>query len=382
MPLFPPCTRVLRRMAVGLACGLAVTMAGALPAAQAASRTPASPTALSTVAWSPSVQSPSRKGRPAAKPQARQTRKAAPKRPARAVKAVPPRPTVGQAIGLHDTPDPLSLRSSVALVVDQQTNEVLFSKNPTAVLPIASITKLMTALVVAEAGLPMEEMLTVSSTDELDTGKHSSSRLHVGARLSRGEMMHLALMASENRAALALGRHYPGGLDAFVAAMNRKAAELGMSDTRYVEPTGLSSANRSSAKDLAVLVRAAMSFPIIRDLSVDPEAQIVVGDRALQYRNTNGLIRNPEWSIGLQKTGFIAEAGRCVVMQAELAGRQLIMVLLDSAGRYARIGDAERLREWLLSRQWFGPETPSAGGADATLPLRMVPASTSATSQF
>jgi D-alanyl-D-alanine endopeptidase (penicillin-binding protein 7) len=369
-------------MAVGLACGLAVTMAGALPAAQAASRTPASPTALSTVAWSPSVQSPSRKGRPAAKPQARQTRKAAPKRPARAVKAVPPRPTVGQAIGLHDTPDPLSLRSSVALVVDQQTNEVLFSKNPTAVLPIASITKLMTALVVAEAGLPMEEMLTVSSTDELDTGKHSSSRLHVGARLSRGEMMHLALMASENRAALALGRHYPGGLDAFVAAMNRKAAELGMSDTRYVEPTGLSSANRSSAKDLAVLVRAAMSFPIIRDLSVDPEAQIVVGDRALQYRNTNGLIRNPEWSIGLQKTGFIAEAGRCVVMQAELAGRQLIMVLLDSAGRYARIGDAERLREWLLSRQWFGPETPSAGGADATLPLRMVPASTSATSQF
>jgi len=129
-------------------------------------------------------------------------------------------------------------------------------------------------------------------------------------------------------------------------------------------------------------VRAAMSFPIIRDLSVDPEAQIVVGDRALQYRNTNGLIRNPEWSIGLQKTGFIAEAGRCVVMQAELAGRQLIMVLLDSAGRYARIGDAERLREWLLSRQWFGPETPSAGGADATLPLRMVPASTSATSQF
>ena len=231
------------------------------------------------------------------------------------VKAAPARPSFGQIYGLHATDDPLDLKSSVALVIDQDTQQVLFSKNPQAVLPIASITKLMTALVVTEAGLPLDEMLAISQ-DDVDTEKGSRSRLTVGTQLTRGEMLLLALMSSENRAAHALGRHYPGGMDAFVGAMNAKAQLLGMGDTRYVEPTGLSSQNRSSANDLARLVDAAYAHPIIRELSTSREAQVDVGKRQLQFRNTNGLVRNPEWDIGLQKTGYISEAGRCLVMQA------------------------------------------------------------------
>ena len=270
------------------------------------------------------------------------------------------RPSFGQVYGLHRTPDPLDLKSSVALVVDQDTEEVLFSKNDKAVLPIASITKLMTALVVTEAGQPLDEVLTVTQ-DDVDTEKGSRSRLQVGTRLTRGEMMHLALMSSENRAANALGRHYPGGLPAFVAAMNEKARSLGMSDTRYVEPTGLSSSNQSSARDLAVLVKAAYEHELLRQLSTSPEHQVAVGSREYQFRNTNGLVYNHEWTIGLQKTGYISEAGRCLVMQAELAGRKLIMVLLDSAGRYSRVADAERLRRWLTGdqRSGHGLQAPS-----------------------
>jgi|JI10StandDraft_1071094.scaffolds.fasta_scaffold502611_1 D-alanyl-D-alanine endopeptidase (penicillin-binding protein 7) len=262
----------------------------------------------------------------------------------------PAKPSFGQALGLHGSTDPLDLKSSVALVVDQDTNEVLFSKNPGAVLPIASITKLMTGLVVAESRASLDEVLTVTQ-DDIDTEKGSRSRLAVGTQLTRGEMMHLALMSSENRAANALGRHHPGGLPAFVEAMNRKAAALGMRDTHYVEPTGLSSRNQSSAQDLAVLVRAAHQVPLLRELSTSQEAQVAVGHRVMQFRNTNGLVSNPQWDIGLQKTGYIAEAGRCVVMQAQLAGRKLIMVLLDSTGKYSRIGDAERIRKWLGSAQ-------------------------------
>lgn len=238
------------------------------------------------------------------------------------------------------------MKSSVALVLDQDTDEILLSKNSEAVLPIASITKLMTAVVVTEAKLPLDETLTITQ-DDVDTEKHSGSRLRVGTQLTRGEMLHLALMASENRAAHALGRTYPEGLDAFVAAMNKKAHELGMADTRYVEPTGLSSHNQSSARDLATLVKAAYGYPIIRELSTSPEYRVAVGKRQLQFRNTNLLVRNPGWDIGLQKTGYIAEAGRCLVMQAQLAGRKLIMVFLDSAGKYSRIGDAERVRKWI-----------------------------------
>jgi D-alanyl-D-alanine endopeptidase (penicillin-binding protein 7) len=272
----------------------------------------------------------------------------------RAVKVVPvrvsraefARPSFGQLYGLHETTDALDLKSSVALVLDQDTNEVLLSKNPQAVLPIASITKLMTALVVTESGLPSGEILTVTE-DDIDTEKGSRSRLKVGTQLSRGEMLHLALMSSENRAAHALGRHYPTGLPGFVAAMNQKARELGMADTHFNDPTGLSSQNQSSARDLATLVKAAYKHQIIRDLSTSPEFAVAVGDHQLQYRTTNNLVLNPQWEIGLQKTGYIAEAGRCLVMQARLAGRKLIMVFLDSAGKYSRLGDAERVRRWL-----------------------------------
>jgi serine-type D-Ala-D-Ala endopeptidase (penicillin-binding protein 7) len=272
-----------------------------------------------------------------------------------------PRLSYGQVFGLHETADALELKSSVALVVDQDTNEVLFSKNSQAVLPIASLTKLMTAVVVADANLPMDEVIAITM-DDVDTEKGSRSRLKVGTELTRGEMLHLALMSSENRAAHALGRTYPGGLAAFVVAMNRKARALGLLDTRYVEPTGLSSHNQSSARDLAKLVGAAHLYPMIRELSVSPEYWVEVDHQLQHFKNTNGLVGNAVWDIGLQKTGYIAEAGRCLVMQAKLAGRKLIMVFLDSAGRYSRIGDAERIRKWL--------EEGVAQANTAALPLR------------
>jgi D-alanyl-D-alanine endopeptidase (penicillin-binding protein 7) len=290
---------------------------------------------------------------------------------ARTVAFVPARPSFGQVYGLHGTADPLDLKSSVAFVMDQQTNEVLFSKNSQAVLPIASLTKLMTALVVTEAKLPLDEVLTISQ-DDVDTEKGSRSRLTVGTQLTRGEMLHLALMSSENRAAHALGRHYPGGLGAFVAAMNRKTVELGMTNTKYVEPTGLSSRNQSNARDLATLVNAAHNYPLIRELSTSPEYQVAVGRRQLQFHTTNGLVRNPEWDISLQKTGYITEAGRCLVMQAKLAGRQLIMVFLDSAGKYSRIGDAERVRKWVNGMP--AAAVPSASVVHAVMPAALSPA--------
>lgn len=266
----------------------------------------------------------------------------------------PLRLSVGEASGLHAVRDPLDLKSSVALVIDQDTSEVLFSKNSQAVLPIASLTKLMTALVVVESRVAMDEVLRVSEED-IDTEKGSRSRLVIGSELSRGELLHLALMSSENRAANALGRHHPGGLAAFVAAMNRKALALGMSGTRYVEPTGLSSDNQSNAADLARLVKAAYQYPLLRQLSTSPELEVALGHRTLQFHNTNKLVTNPTWEIGLQKTGYIVEAGRCLVMQARLSGRQLIMVFLDSTGKYSRLGDAERVRRWLESSDEVRP---------------------------
>ncbi len=258
----------------------------------------------------------------------------------------PARLSVGEQLGLRAKDDPLDLNSSVALVVDQETNEVLFSKNDHAVLPIASLTKLMTGLIVADAHLDMNEMITITQ-DDVDTYKGSRSRLAVGTRLTRGELMHLSLMSSENRAAHALGRTYPGGMTEFVRLMNQKARELGMSDTRYVEPTGLSSDNRSSARDLATLVSVAYERPILRDLSTSPGYEVDVGRRTLQFNNSNRLVKNPEWDIGLQKTGYISEAGRCLVMQAQVAGRKLIMVFLDATGKLSRLQDAERVRKWV-----------------------------------
>ena len=256
------------------------------------------------------------------------------------------KPSFGQMAGLHAASDALNLKSSVALVVDQQTNEVLYSKNDNAVLPIASLTKLMTGLVVSEARLPMEEIIEITSED-VDTEKGSRSRLRVGSTLTRGELMHLALMSSENRAAHALGRTAPGGMATFVAQMNAKARSLGMASTVYVEPTGLSSSNRSTAHDLVKLVNVAHQHPLLRDLTTSHGYEVEVGNRMLQFNNTNRLVKNPTWDIGLQKTGYISEAGRCLVMQASVAGRKLIMVFLDSAGKLSRLGDAERVRQWL-----------------------------------
>ena len=247
----------------------------------------------------------------------------------------------------------LDLKSSVALVIDQDTREILLRKNDEAVLPIASLTKLMTGLVIREAQLDGEEIITITQ-DDVDTEKGSTSRLKVGTTLSRSELMHLALMSSENRAAHALGRTWPGGLQAFVAQMNEKARSLGMSDTRYVEPTGLSSRNQSSAKDLALLVDAAYADPLLREYSTSGGYQVAVGRRVLSFNNTNRLVKNPQWDIGLQKTGYISEAGQCLVMQAKIAGRKLIMVFLDSAGRLSRLGDAERVRRWMESQQAVG----------------------------
>lgn len=261
-----------------------------------------------------------------------------------------PRASFGQLAGLHTTSDPLDLRSSVALVIDQDTQEVLLSKNDHAVLPIASLTKLMTGLLISEARLDDNEPITITQ-DDVDTEKGSSSRLAVGATLSRGELLHLALMSSENRAAHALGRTFPGGMSEFVRLMNAKAKVLGMKDTRYVEPTGLSSQNQSSARDLALLVRAAYEDSTLRTLSTSPGHQVEVGRRTLQYNNTNRLVKNPSWDIGLQKTGYISEAGQCLVMQAKVAGRKLIMVFLDSAGRLSRLGDAERVRRWVETQK-------------------------------
>jgi serine-type D-Ala-D-Ala endopeptidase (penicillin-binding protein 7) len=261
----------------------------------------------------------------------------------------PPRLSFGQQAGLHHMQDELDLKSSVALVVDQDSKEVLFSKNDHAVLPIASITKLMTGLVISEAQLDMQEMLSITLED-VDTEKGSRSRLAVGTQLSRSELMHLALMSSENRAAHALGRTYPGGLNAFMAQMNARAKQLGMNDTRFAEPTGLSSRNQSSAHDLARLVGVAYHHTVLREYTTSTGYELPVGERTVRYNNTNGLVSNPEWEIGLQKTGFISEAGRCLVMQARVAGRKLIMVFLDSAGKFSRLGDAERVRRWVESQ--------------------------------
>ena len=272
-------------------------------------------------------------------------------------------PSEGHLAGLHRGDDPLDLRSSVALVVDQDTNEVLFEKNKNAVLPIASVTKLMTALVTVEADLPLSEELQVSQDELVKAGMRSN--LRPGFEITRGTALHLALMSSENRAAQLLGRTYPGGVSRFVEAMNAKARLLGMNDSHFADPTGLSSENRSSASDLVRLVKAAYEHDVIRQYSVSGELALAVGKRTVSYRNTNRLTDNPEWEIGLQKTGYISEAGRCLVMQAKLAGRHLIMVFLDSAGKYSRIGDAERVRRWITAV----PSVPAALASEHKPPL-------------
>jgi D-alanyl-D-alanine endopeptidase (penicillin-binding protein 7) len=262
------------------------------------------------------------------------------------IPAVPPVLSAGDIAGLNMTRDPLDLKSSVALVLDQSNSQVLFEKNSNVALPIASITKLMTGLIVVEANQNMDEVLEVTA-DDIDHEKNTSSRLRIGAQLTRSNMLHIALMSSENRAASALGRNYPGGLLAFVAAMNAKARLLGMTDTRYVDSTGLSSHNVASARDLAKLVIAAYQHPVLCQYSTDPKYVVDTGGHALQYANSNHLVANPAWEIGLQKTGYISEAGRCLVMQAKIDGRAVVMVFLDSKGKQSRLADAGRIRKWL-----------------------------------
>ena len=238
------------------------------------------------------------------------------------------------------------LRSSSAMVQDAQTGEVVFLKNADAVVPIASITKLMTAMVVLDRGLELRQRIVLSNED-VDALKGTRSRLRTGGVLTRDQLLLLALMASENRAAAALGRTYPGGLSAFVAAMNEKAAALGMTDSRFVDSTGLSPDNVSSARDLVKLVSAAHDYPLIREYSTTERASVKTYGRSIAFRNTNGLVRSAQWHIGLSKTGYISEAGRCLVMRVRLASKDLIVVLLDSWGRQSRIGDANRIRKWL-----------------------------------
>jgi D-alanyl-D-alanine endopeptidase (penicillin-binding protein 7) len=278
----------------------------------------------------------------------------------------PLRPSEGQLAGFHRTRDPLALKSSVALVVDQDTDEVLFEKNAQAVLPIASITKLMTALVTVEAGLPLDEVIEVERSDR--TIDRMRSWLNPGVKITRAHALQLALMSSENHAAQLLGRTYPGGIEAFVEAMNAKAQLIGMHDSHFVEPTGLSPENRSSPADLVRLVKAAYEHQAIREYSVTSELTLPVGRRVVRYGSTNRLTGSPDWEIGLQKTGYISAAGRCLVMQAVIEGQRIVMVLLDSVGKYSRIGDAVRIREWLERRKARDGEKtgPAASAAAAS----------------
>jgi D-alanyl-D-alanine endopeptidase (penicillin-binding protein 7) len=274
------------------------------------------------------------------------------KKPSRLIASKKPRSTppdhwgewngpVGGSPGLH---------SHSALLLDMQNGESVYQKNATQVVPIASITKLMTAMVMLDAHLPMNEELVITD-DDVDTLKGSRSRLAVGTRLTRQEALLLALMSSENRAAHALGRNYPGGTAAFVAAMNRKALELGMANSRFTDPTGLSASNVSTAKDLAKMVAAAYRYAPIRETSTTSDARVDVRGRIQEYRNTNPLVRSDSWDIGVTKTGFIREAGKCLVMQAKVNNRPMVFVLLDSEGSMTRVGDANRLKKWAEAQQ-------------------------------
>jgi serine-type D-Ala-D-Ala endopeptidase (penicillin-binding protein 7) len=247
------------------------------------------------------------------------------------------------------TADDPGLRSSAAYIVDQTDSAVWYSRNANVASPIASITKLMTALVVADAQQPLDEVLEITAEDRA-VGKGAASRLAIGTKLTRGDLLHLALMSSENRAAHALGRNYPGGIAAFTRAMNDKAQALGMTASHFVEPTGLSSDNVASPEDLSRLVVAAAQNPTIRDFSTDSEHSVRIGRHMVEFRTTDALVRNPAWNIIVQKTGYITEAGRCLVMQAVIGGRNVVIVLLNSFGKYTRVADAVRVRRWIEAR--------------------------------
>jgi D-alanyl-D-alanine endopeptidase (penicillin-binding protein 7) len=265
------------------------------------------------------------------------------------------RPSFAAAMGLRGNHDELNLKSSVALIVDRQTHEVLFEKNAHAALPIASITKLMTSLVVLEAQMPLDETIVIEQSDVNAYPGRTRSRVTQGAKMTREQAMLLSLMSSENRASQALGRNFPGGIPAFVDAMNAKAQLLGMTQSKFADPTGLSSNNVSSPEDLTRLVEAAYQYKVIREFSTRPDYSIMIGKREQKFVNTNRLVRASDMDIGLQKTGYISAAGRCLVMQAKVVGRDVVMVFLDSVGTQSRFADAVRVREWLEANP--NPET-------------------------
>jgi serine-type D-Ala-D-Ala endopeptidase (penicillin-binding protein 7) len=256
---------------------------------------------------------------------------------------VPARPSLATALGLRGQHDDLNLKSSVAMVVNQDTKEVYFEKNPSVSLPIASITKLMTAMVVLDAKMPLDETLVINSED---VQSYRSSRLAGGTVLTREEALLLALMSSENRAAYTLGRNYPGGVSSFVGAMNRKAKELGMDHSHFADPTGLMSENVATAEDLTRMLSAAYQYKTIREFSTWPDLTMVIAKRPQKFLNTNRLVRSGDMNIGLQKTGFINAAGKCLVMQARVNNTPLLLVFLDSVGTQSRFADAVRVRDW------------------------------------
>jgi D-alanyl-D-alanine endopeptidase (penicillin-binding protein 7) len=324
----------LQRIVPSAFMGLALLVAGATHAAESGSRQAQARTIQSHPA--------------AAKIVHRQAMRHVAYTPPVAARKASLRPSVPPAITKKASLQSL-LRSEAILVQDLETSTVLYDKNGDEMRPIASISKLMTALIVAEANLPMSEMLDIGDED-VDRLRHSRSRLPVGTTLSRADMLHLALMASENRAAHTLGRHYPGGMAAFVRAMNDKARALGMRDTTFVEPTGLSSDNVSTARDLVKLLHAANEHPLIRRYTTDDKYEIALKrGRQLVYNNTNRLVRNANWDISVSKTGFINEAGQCLVMLARIDDRDVAIVLLNASGSQSRIGDAQRIRSLVES---------------------------------
>jgi D-alanyl-D-alanine endopeptidase (penicillin-binding protein 7) len=256
--------------------------------------------------------------------------------------------------------DEPALRSSAALVLDETHSTVLYSRHADVAMPIASISKLVTALTVADANQPMDEVIEITDEDRA-IGKGAFSRLTVGTRLTRGDLFHLALMASENRAAHALARNYPGGMAAFMPAMNAKAKELGMTSSHFVEPTGLSSDNVASPEDLSKLVMAASKNATIRECSTDPGYDVRIGRRIIGFHNTNSLVKNPTWDIVVQKTGYIEEAGRCLVMQTVIEGRTIVIVLLNSFGKQTRVADATRVRKWMEAKLLQSASSEVAG---------------------
>ncbi len=254
-----------------------------------------------------------------------------------------------QSIKVHRASASPKLFSNIALILDEKTLQPLYSKNADDIAPIASITKLMTAMVVLDAKQSLDEDVSVDVAD-LDTLKGTHSRLRIGMTFNRSELLKLALMASENRAASALARSYPGGTAAAVAAMNAKAHALGMNNTQFLEPTGLNSDNVSTAQDLAKMVMAARKYHLIQQYTTTASHSVDGWNgREMRFNNTNPLVRNASWDIGVSKTGFINEAGRCLVMEANIKDRPVIIVLLNSWGKSTRIGDANRIKKWIES---------------------------------